>query len=129
MSEMDDYDFELPREQIAQHPLPNRTDAKLMLVDRKTGEIDHAHVRDLPDYIHAGDAVVLNNSRVVPAKLVGYRAQTRGRWQGLFLAADEQTGVWEVLTKTRGKLVDGELIIVQDRQGRDALNLRCVMRT
>lgn len=129
MSEMDEYDFDLPREQIAQHPLPNRTDAKLMLVDRKTGVIDHAHVRDLTEYIHSGDAVVLNNSRVVPAKLVGYRAQTRGRWQGLFLAADEQTGVWEVLTKTRGKLVDGELIIVQDRQGRDALNLRCVMRT
>jgi len=129
MSEMDEYDFQLPREQIAQHPLPNRTDAKLMLVNRKTGDIDHAHVRDLAEYVHAGDALVLNNSRVVPAKLVGYRAQTRGRWQGLFLAADDQSGVWEVLTKTRGKLVDGELIIVQDRQGRDALNLRCVMRT
>lgn len=129
MSEMDEYDFQLPREQIAQHPLPNRTDAKLMLVNRKTGDIDHAHVRDLVEYLHPGDALVLNNSRVVPAKLVGYRAQTRGRWQGLFLAADDQSGVWEVLTKTRGKLVDGELIIVQDRQGRDALNLRCVMRT
>jgi len=129
MSEMDEYDFELPRERIAQHPLPNRTDARLMLVNRNTGEIDHSHVRNLPEHIYAGDALVLNNSRVVPAKLVGYRAQTRGRWQGLFLAADEQTGVWEVLTKTRGKLVDGELIIVQDRQGRDALNLRCLMRT
>jgi len=129
MSEMDEYDFQLPREQIAQHPLPNRTDAKLMLVNRKTGDIDHAHVRDLAESIHAGDALVLNNSRVVPAKLVGYRAQTRGRWQGLFLAADDQSGVWEVLTKTRGKLVDGELIIVQDRRGCDAMNLRCVMRT
>ena len=78
-----------------------------MLVDRRSGTIDHAHVRDLGDYLDNGDALVLNNSRVVPARLAGYRIQTRGRWQGLFLAADEQTGVWEVLTKTRGKLVDG----------------------
>jgi S-adenosylmethionine:tRNA ribosyltransferase-isomerase len=129
MSEMDQYDFDLPRDQIAQHPLPNRTDAKLMLVDRQTGKIEHAYVRDLPEFISPGDAIVLNNSRVVPAKLVGYRAQTRGRWQGLFLAADAKTGVWEVLTKTRGKLMDGELITVQDRQGRDALHLRCLTRT
>jgi len=129
MSEMDDYDFDLPRELIAQHPLPNRTDARLMLVNRDTGQIDHAHVRDLVDYVSPGDALVLNNSRVVPAKLVGYRVQTRGRWQGLFLAADPSTGVWEVLTKTRGKLVAGERIMVQDRHGIDALTLQCVART
>lgn len=129
MSEMDEYDFELPRELIAQHPLANRTDARLMLVNRQTGQIDHSHVRDIVDHLSPGDAIVLNNSRVVPAKLVGYRVQTRGRWQGLFLAADEKTGVWEVLTKTRGKLVAGEQIMIQDRHGRDAMTLRCIVRT
>lgn len=129
MSEMDEYDFDLPRELIAQHPLANRTDARLMLVNRHTGQIDHSHVRDIVDHLSPGDAIVLNNSRVVPAKLVGYRVQTRGRWQGLFLASDEQTGVWEVLTKTRGKLVAGEQIMIQDRHGRDAMTLRCIVRT
>lgn len=129
MSEMDEYDFDLPRELIAQHPLANRTDARLMLVNRHTGQIDHSHVRDIVDHLSPGDAIVLNNSRVVPAKLVGYRVQTRGRWQGLFLAADEKTGVWEVLTKTRGKLVAGEQIMIQDRHGRDAMTLRCIVRT
>lgn len=129
MSEMDAYDFELPRELIAQQPVATRSDARLMLVDRRNGTIDHAHVRDLVGYLDAGDALVLNNSRVVPARLAGYRVQTRGRWQGLFLAVDEKTGVWEVLTKTRGKLVDGEAIMIQDRQGRDSLILRCIART
>ncbi len=129
MTEMDAYDFELPRELIAQQPAATRSDARLMLIDRRSGTIDHAHVRDLGDYLDVGDALVLNNSRVVPARLAGYRIQTRGRWQGLFLAADEQTGVWEVLTKMRGKLIDGEAIMIQDRHGRDSITLRCIART
>ncbi len=129
MSELDLYDFDLPRELIAQHPLANRTDSRLMLVNRRTGEIEHSHVRDLPYWLREGDSLVLNNSRVIPAKLVGYRTQTRGRWQGLFLRCDSQSGTWEVLTKTRGTLQPGEIIMIQDRGGRDSMLLRCVQRT
>lgn len=129
MSEMDRYDFELPKELIAQHPRPNRVDARLMLVDRKSGTIDHAHVRDLPELLHSGDALVLNNTRVVPARIVGFREVTRGRWQGLFLAEDPQTGVWEVLAKTRGKTLSGERIVLQDRQGREAITIECIQKT
>ena len=129
MSEMDRYDFELPKELIAQHPRPNRVDARLMLVDRKSGTIDHAHVRDLPELLHSGDALVLNNTRVVPARIVGFREVTRGRWQGLFLAEDPQTGVWEVLAKTRGKTLPGERIVLQDRQGREAITIECIQKT
>lgn len=129
MTDMQRYDFDLPKQQIAQQPLPQRTDAKLMLVDRDSGEIDHAYIRDLPELVQPGDAMVLNDSRVLPARLSGYRVNTGGRWQGLYLAEDVGTGVWEVLTKTRGKLQAGEAIIVQDRHGRDALTLRCVART
>ncbi len=103
LSELDRYDFDLPRELIAQHPLPNRSDSRLMLVNRKTGEIDHSHVRDLYRWLLPGDAIVFNNSRVVPAKLVGYRRETRGRWQGLYLRHDPETGIWELLTKTPGR--------------------------
>ncbi len=129
MNELDQYDFVLPRERIAQHPLATRSDSRLMLVNRATGDIEHSHVRDLPQWLRAGDSLVLNNSRVIPAKLVGYRTQTRGRWQGLFLRADSGTGAWEVLTKTRGTLQPGETIMVQDRGGRDSMTLRCVART
>ena len=102
MSEIDDYDYDLPRELIAQEPLPTRSDARLLVVTRRSGEVDHAHVRDLPDLLRADDALVLNDSRVIPARLVGFRTRTKGRWQGLFLRDDGDTGIWEILTKTRG---------------------------
>ena len=123
MSEIERYDYDLPRELIAQEPLATRSDARLMLVDRASGQIDHYHVRDLPELLGADDALVLNNSRVIPARLVGYRTATRGRWQGLFLRADPDTGVWELLTKTRGKLTPGETLTVQDRDARDGMQL------
>lgn len=129
MSELEDYDYDLPRELIAQEPLANRSDSRLMLVDRASGEIDHYHARDLPEILRAEDILVLNNSRVVPARLVGYRTSTRGRWQGLFLRSDAATGVWEVLTKTRGKLVPGEKLTIQDRNARDGMQLVVVART
>jgi len=129
MSDLDLYDYELPRERIAQDPLSTRSDARLMLVDRDTGNIDHYHVRDLPELLRAGDTLVMNNSRVVPARLVGYRTKTGGRWQGLFLQADPTSGVWEVLTKTRGKLQPGESLTIQDRHGRDGMQLQVLART
>ncbi len=129
MNELERYDYDLPRERIAQDPLATRSDARLMLVNRASGSIDHYHVRDLPDILRGDDTLVLNNSRVVPARLVGYRANTRGRWQGLFLRADPQTGVWEVLTKTRGTLQPGETLTIQDRQGRDGMELSVISRT
>lgn len=129
MNELDLYDYDLPRELIAQEPKATRSDARLMVVNRSSGQIDHYYVRDLPELLSSDDVLVLNNSRVVPARLVGYRTSTRGRWQGLFLRADEATGVWEVLTKTRGKLQPGETLTVQDRHGRDGMQLVVIART
>ena len=129
MKEIDQYDYELPRELIAQEPRPNRSDARLMIVDRASGEIEHSHVRNLREYLRAEDALALNNSRVIPAKMVGFRTKTEGRWQGLFLRSDPDSGVWEVLTKTRGTLTAGETITLQDRDGRDGMRLEVVART
>ena len=98
----DHYDFELPKELIAQNPLPNREDARLMHIKRAQSSIDHQHIRDFDQLLNEGDCLVLNNTRVIPAKLVGFRTMTGGRWQGLFLDADEN-GNWRVLCKTRGK--------------------------
>ncbi len=129
MSDIQLYNYDLPRERIAQEPLATRSDARLMLVNRRDGSIEHFHVRDLPELLTADDTLVLNNTRVIPAKLVGYRVETQGNWQGLFLRADSQAGVWEVLSKTRGKLKPGEAITIKDREGRPSMQLIVVART
>lgn len=113
-----DYDYQLPRELIAQYPLRHRADARLMVVDRQRGDWQHGHVRDLPEMLRPGDALVFNRSRVIPARLIGYRQQTGGRWQGLFVREDAQ-GNWQILGRTRGHLREGEEIMLRDSQGRE----------
>jgi S-adenosylmethionine:tRNA ribosyltransferase-isomerase len=127
MSELDLYDYELPERLIAQQPLNNRADARLMVVDRQSGSFDHRYVRDLPDLISSGDCLVLNNTRVISARLLGYRTRTQGRWEGLFLSADEG-GNWKVLSKTRGTLTPGETISVHDVQTGQPVELRLLLR-
>jgi S-adenosylmethionine:tRNA ribosyltransferase-isomerase len=109
MSALDAYDYDLPPELIAQEPLLRRSDARLMVVDRGRQSIEHHHIRDLPEFMLSGDALVLNDTRVIPARLVGHRVRTGGKWTGLFLQVDEH-GIWEILSKTRGKLEPGEII-------------------
>ncbi|MFO0897639.1 MAG: tRNA preQ1(34) S-adenosylmethionine ribosyltransferase-isomerase QueA [Pirellulales bacterium] len=112
MTRTDHFDYELPAELIAQEPLAQRSDARLLVVDRRSGELSHRYVRDLPELIRPTDALVLNDTRVVPARLLGRRAATGGRWEGLFLRADE-AGHWWLLCKTRGKLQPGERITLE----------------
>ncbi len=121
------FSFEVPRELIAQEPSPRRADARLMLVDRRQQSIDHYHVRDLPDLLHADDRLVLNDTRVVPARLVGQRTLTGGRWQGLFLGAEEN-GRWRILQKTRGRIQPGETVKLHDLDGRACLTLTLTER-
>ena len=122
MSEIDRYDYELPRRLIAQSPLPNRADARMLVVDRGRNSLDHMHIRDLPDVLRRGDCLVLNDTRVVPARLVGYRTATGGHWEGLFLEADPD-GLWRLMGKTRGKLVPGETITLINARGEDDVKL------
>ncbi|MFM7071347.1 MAG: tRNA preQ1(34) S-adenosylmethionine ribosyltransferase-isomerase QueA [Planctomycetota bacterium] len=122
MAEIDEYDYELPTELIAQEPLACRTDARLLVVDRARGTCEHRRVRDLPEILKPGDCLAFNDTKVVPARLVGRRDRTGGRWQGLFLGA-AANGDWSVLGKTRGKLEAGERIVLADGGGRDALSL------
>jgi S-adenosylmethionine:tRNA ribosyltransferase-isomerase len=121
-----EYDFDLPKSLIAQHPAGNREDARLMIIDRRADSIVHAHFRDLPDYLAVGDCLVLNETRVIAAKLVGYRARTRGRWQGLVLEHDPQSQVMRLMCKTRGKIQAGETVVLQDREGIDREQLELV---
>ena len=68
-----DFYFDLPEELIAQTPIAERDHSRLLHVDKKTGALEHRHFYDLPDYLHAGDCLVLNDSRVLPARLLGER--------------------------------------------------------
>jgi S-adenosylmethionine:tRNA ribosyltransferase-isomerase len=122
MGELDQYDYELPRHLIAQQPALSRADARMMLVDREHYSIDHRYIRDLPEILGAGDCLVLNDTKVVPARLLGYRSSTGGRWEGLFLEASAE-GAWKVLSHTRGKLAPGETIILLNTKGEEDLRL------
>ncbi|MCA9172883.1 MAG: tRNA preQ1(34) S-adenosylmethionine ribosyltransferase-isomerase QueA [Planctomycetales bacterium] len=122
MSELDAYDYELPRERIAQEPLAHRPDARMLVVDRSRDALELCHVRDLGDFLRPDDLLVLNDTKVMPARLVGRRESTGGRWTGLFLDADE-SNTWRVLGKTRGRLQALERVILNDRDGRPRLAL------
>jgi S-adenosylmethionine:tRNA ribosyltransferase-isomerase len=123
MSDIERYDYNLPPELIAQQPLATRSDARMLVVDRKTGTLSHAYVRDLSDWLEAGDCLVVNDSRVIPARLVGYRTDTGGRWSGLFLSSDDE-GNWRLLAKTRSKMKPGATVTLLNRQGQDDVRLR-----
>lgn len=106
------YSYDLPDELIAREPSERRDGARLMVLDRQQKTIQHRTIRDLPDLLKAGDRLVLNNTRVVPARIAGQRTSTGGRWEGLFLRR-LPSGEWEITGQTRGRLQPGETITLQ----------------
>ena len=124
---LSEYDYELPKRLIAQHPLPRRTDARLLVVNRADASLAHHHIRDLPGLLKPGDCLVINDTRVIQARLVGFRVTTGGRWEGLFLSADE-SGHWRLLAKTRGKLQAGESIALTNERLQEVFRLRLVLK-
>ena len=97
------YDYALPKELIAQHPLEDRSEARLLVVERKSESISHRRIADLPQLLNTADVLVSNDTKVVNARLFGVRTETGGRWEGLFLEACSEGG-WMVISKTRGKI-------------------------
>ncbi len=122
-SEIDQYDYELPRHLIAQHPVVSRVDARLLVVDRGRQTLAHHYVRDLPELLSPGDCLVLNDTQVVPARLLGRRERTGGHWEGLFLEVGEG-GMWRILCKARGHLVAGEWICLSNAHGEDDIRIQ-----
>ena len=100
-----DFYFDLPEELIAQTPLERRDASRLLLLDHETGEITHKHFFDLPDYLNPGDCLVLNDSRVLPARLMGNRL-TGGAVE-VVLLRDLGEGKWECLTRPGRKTKPG----------------------
>jgi S-adenosylmethionine:tRNA ribosyltransferase-isomerase len=106
------YEYALPPELIAAHPAERRDAARMLVLERATGRISHRGVTDLPELLRSGDLLVVNETRVVPARLHGFRTATGGRWEGLFVAAAE-SGAWRIVGQTRGKLTPGESLTIE----------------
>ncbi len=93
-----DFNFDLPEELIAQHPLEKRDYSRLMVVDKETGNIEHKHFYDVLEYLNSGDTIVLNNTRVMPARLIGEKEGSGGKIEFLLLKRIEGDK-WECLSK------------------------------
>src|SRR5260370_1455707 len=97
---------------MAQEPAEPRDHARLLVVRRRDCTLAHHRFKDLANLLTPGDLLVLNDTRVLPARLLGKRATTGGKWQGLFLRQGTD-GTWEMLCQTRGRLRPGELIRIK----------------
>ena len=93
-----DFNYELPKELIAQTPLEKRDTSRLMTLDRKTGAWEHHHFYELPDFLYPGDCLILNDSRVLPARLLGQRLPGGGACEVLLLI-DRGEKTWECLVR------------------------------
>ena len=92
----DDFDYNLPEELIAQTPLEKRDSSRLMVLDKKTGEVEHKHFTDIIDYLEKGDTLVLNDTKVLPARLIGEKEETKAVIEILLLKNIEKDD-WECL--------------------------------
>ena len=101
------FNYDLPERLIAQYPAARRDESRLLVLRRASGTLEHRVFRDLPELLSPGDLLVLNDTKVLPARVVGRREATGGKWEGLYLRQTPD-GLWEMLTKTRGYPKDGE---------------------
>ena len=108
----DDFDYELPKELIAQTPLEKRDESRLLVLDRETGEVNHKKFYDIIDYLNPGDALVINDTKVIPARIVGEKIDT-GAVIELLLLKDLGDS-WECLAKPQKRLKIGTVISFGD---------------
>ena len=108
-----DYDYDLPEELIAQDPLEDRSSSRLMVLDRQTGDVEHRHFTDILEYFHPGDCLVINNTKVIPARLFGVKEDTQAKIEVLLLKRKEND-IWETLVKPGKKAKPGTKLVFGD---------------
>ena len=113
MMDINDFDYDLPEELIAQDPIEDRSSSRLLLLDKKTGKTQDKIFRDIIDELNPGDCLVINNTKVIPARLMGVKEDTGAHIEVLLLKR-EQDDVWEVLVKPGKKAKPGTIITFGD---------------
>ena len=108
-----DFNYDLPEELIAQDPLEKRSDSRLMVVGREDGSITHKHFYDIIDYLNPGDCLVINDTKVIPARLMGVKSDTGASIEVLLLKRKEEK-VWETLVKPGKKMKVGAKVVFGD---------------
>ena len=110
----DDFDYNLPEELIAQTPIKNRDESKLLVLDKRTGEIEHKHFKDIIDYLVPGDVLVLNDTKVLPARLFGVKEDTKAHVEFLMLK-EEEHDTWEGLCRPAKRVKVGTTVVFSDK--------------
>lgn len=110
MLKKEDFYFDLPEELIAQDPLEDRSSSRLLVLDKKTGDTKHQHFRDIIDYLNPGDCLVLNDTKVIPARLIGEKEGTGAKVEVLLLKRREND-IWETLVKPGRKMKPGARLV------------------
>lgn len=126
-----DFDYDLPPEFIAQTPIEPRDASRLLVVQRTSGSLTHRHFRDIGDYLRPGDLLIANQSRVIPARLLGQRAETGGAVEVLLLSerADLGRDYWETLVRPGRRLREGARILFNDATNTPKLQATVLQRT
>ena len=110
----EDFDFYLPEELIAQTPLDKRDSSKLLVLDKETGDISHTHFSNIIDYLNKGDVLVLNDTKVMPARLYGTKEDT-GAVVEILMLKEKEKDIWEVLSKPAKRIKIGTTVKFSDR--------------
>lgn len=108
-----DFDYELPMELIAQHPADKRENSRMMVLDRSSGSIEHRHFYNILEYFKAGDVIIMNNSKVIPARLYGKKESTGAKIEVLLIKRIEGD-IWEALVKPGKRLKDGDFVVFSE---------------
>ncbi|MBQ9931617.1 MAG: tRNA preQ1(34) S-adenosylmethionine ribosyltransferase-isomerase QueA [Firmicutes bacterium] len=110
---INDFDYELPLELIAQYPSDRREDCRLLVVHRDTGEIEHRHFYDILEYLNPGDCLVLNDSKVLPARLLGHKKETGAKIEFLLLKRVDGD-VWQTMVRPGKRLKPGDKVVFSE---------------
>ncbi|MBS6610048.1 tRNA preQ1(34) S-adenosylmethionine ribosyltransferase-isomerase QueA [Peptoniphilus lacydonensis] len=116
-----DFYYDLPRKLIAQHPTERRDHSRLLVLNKKTGEMEHKHFYDIIDYLNEGDVLVLNDTKVMPARIYGHRKDKEEKIE--FLLLNRKNDVWECLSKPGKKAKIGTEIIFSDKLSAEVVDI------
>ena len=118
----EDFDYDLPEELIAQTPLKNRDESKLLILDKNTGEITHSHFKNIIDTLEPGDVLVLNDTKVMPARLYGVKTDTNAVIEVLMLK-EQGENIWTCLTRPAKRVKVGTIIKFSDKLSAECLSI------